>query len=132
VCPTRACQDHCAVKASDSVPETPLSKGCQTWRWIGAIKLIVSLLLSAFRLLYVAMRTKEQPMMHHALRPREVRWQKFGTHEIRVDSRKVRFFIQAIVSLSRMVRCVSGLSVSTPSILVISMLKKTSASRRFV
>jgi hypothetical protein len=60
------------------------------------------LLLSAFRFCYVGMRTNEQLMGHHALLPRKFRWHKYGTPEVQVDSRKVRPFIQAIVSLSRM------------------------------
>jgi hypothetical protein len=73
-------------------------------RWIGAImhKLDVSLLLSAFCFRNVAMRTKEQPMRHGALRPRKFRWHKYDTPEVRANSRKVGFVVQAIVSLSRM------------------------------
>jgi hypothetical protein len=50
-----------------SVPETPLTKGCQTRRWIGAIKLVVSLLLFAFFLLYVAIYSDEE-ISHEASR----------------------------------------------------------------
>jgi hypothetical protein len=69
----RADQGHLAVKAkaSGSVPDTPLTKGCQTWRWIGAIKLVDSLLLLAFVLLYVATRAREYRTRHHALVTRE-------------------------------------------------------------
>jgi hypothetical protein len=35
MCRTRAHQGHLAGKASGSVADTPLTKGCQTWRWIG-------------------------------------------------------------------------------------------------
>ena len=35
MCRTRAHQGHLAVKVSGTVPDTPLTKGCQTWRWIG-------------------------------------------------------------------------------------------------
>jgi hypothetical protein len=34
MCRTRAHQGHLAVDAS-GVRDTPLAKGCQTWRWIG-------------------------------------------------------------------------------------------------
>jgi hypothetical protein len=37
---------------------------------------LLSLLPSAFRLLYMGMRTKKQPMMHHALLPQKFRWYK--------------------------------------------------------
>jgi hypothetical protein len=71
--------------ASGSVSETPLAKGCQscqsTWLAVdrrSSLLLVGSLLLLAFRLLYVGMhicelRTKEQPVMHHALCPRKSR-----------------------------------------------------------
>jgi hypothetical protein len=96
------------------VPETPLTKGCNdvgVGRCDQATPSCVSLLLSAFRLLYVAMRTKEQPMRHHALYPRKFRWHKYGTPEVRVDSRKVEFLIQAIVSPLTNVRCLSDLAI---------------------
>jgi hypothetical protein len=49
------------------------------------------------------------------------------------DSRKVGFFIQAVMSLYLAnVRSFSDYSIFTSSILVISMLKETPASRRFV
>jgi hypothetical protein len=35
MCRTRAHQGHLAVEASGSVPDTPLTKGYQTWRWVG-------------------------------------------------------------------------------------------------
>jgi hypothetical protein len=44
--PMRACQGHRTAKASDIVPETPPTKGCQAWRWIGAIRPVVSFLAS--------------------------------------------------------------------------------------
>jgi hypothetical protein len=47
----------------------------------------------------MGMRTKERTMRHHDLLPRKFRWHKYGTPEVRVDSRKVGPFIQAIVSL---------------------------------
>jgi hypothetical protein len=40
-------------------------KDVTTWRWMGSVKLVVSLLPSAFRLLSMGMRTKKQPMRHH-------------------------------------------------------------------
>jgi hypothetical protein len=50
-----------AVKASGSVSELPPIKGCNNdvWRWMGSVRLVVSLLPSAFRLLYVALRAKQ-------------------------------------------------------------------------
>jgi hypothetical protein len=51
-----------AVKASVSVSELPPIKGCNdVWRWMGSVRLVVSLLPSAFRLLSMGMRTKKQP-----------------------------------------------------------------------
>jgi hypothetical protein len=66
------------------------SKDVTTWRWMGSVKLVVSVLPSAFRLLSVGMRTKKQPMRHHALLPQKFRWHEYGKPEVRVDStRKV-------------------------------------------
>jgi hypothetical protein len=64
------------------------SKDVTTWRWIDSVKLVVSLLPSAFRLLFMGMRTMKQPMRHHALLPQKFRWHKYGKPEVRVDSRK--------------------------------------------
>jgi hypothetical protein len=45
---------------------------------MGPVKLVVSLLPSAFRLLSMGMRTKNQPMRHHALLPQKFRWHRYG------------------------------------------------------
>jgi hypothetical protein len=93
-----------AVMASGGVSERPPIKGCSdVARWVGSVnKLVVSLLRSAFRLLSMGMRTKKQPMRHHALLPQKFRWHKYGNSKVRVDSRKVGAkvgpFIQAVVS----------------------------------
>jgi hypothetical protein len=66
-----------------------------------AIKLVVSLLLLAFRLLYVDMRTKEYRTRHP---PRPVPSCVRGISDGKslgstIDSRNVEFFIQAMMSL---------------------------------
>ena len=61
------------------------SKDVATWRWMGSVKLVVSLLRSAFRLLSMGMRTKKQPMGHHALLPQEFRWRRYGKPGVQVD-----------------------------------------------
>jgi hypothetical protein len=94
-----------AVKAMGAYQSGRRSKDVSTtWRWMGSIKPVVSLLRSAFRLLSMGMRTKKQPMRHHALLPQKLRWHRYGKPEVRVDSRKAGPFIQAIVAvpLSRM------------------------------
>jgi hypothetical protein len=85
-----------AVKAMGAYQSGRRSKDVTTWRWMGSVRLVVSLLPSAFRLLSLGMRTKKQPMRHHALLPQKFRWHKYGKPEVRVDSRKVGPFIQAI------------------------------------
>jgi hypothetical protein len=80
----------------------------------------------------MGMRTNEQPMRHHSLLLREFRWHKYGTPEVRLDSCKVGPFIQSYHVPLTNVRYLPGLSVSTLSMLVASMLKETPASRRFV
>jgi hypothetical protein len=94
-----------AVKASGSVSERSSIKGCNDVAvdgFMGSVKLVVSLLPSAFRLLSMGMRTKKQPMRHQALLPQKFRWHAHGKPKVRVDSRKAGPFIQATVSLSRM------------------------------
>jgi hypothetical protein len=58
------------AKASGSVPDTPLTKGCQTWRWVGDQACCFRFSwLSVCRLLCVDMRTKGYRTRHHALCP---------------------------------------------------------------
>jgi hypothetical protein len=84
------------VKASGSVSERPPIKGCNDVAVDGlgqACCFLASLCLPFA--LYVGMRTKKQPMRHHALLPQKFRWHKYGKPEVRADSRKVGPFIQA-------------------------------------
>jgi hypothetical protein len=48
-----------AVKAMGAYQSGRRSKDVTTWRWMGSVRLFVSLLPSAFRLLYVALRAKQ-------------------------------------------------------------------------
>jgi hypothetical protein len=113
-----------AVRSAGACQRGRRSKDVTMWRWIGSIKLVVSLLPSAFRLLSMGMRTKKQPMRHHALLPQKFRWHKYGKPEVRVYS--------SYRAPLTNVRCLSDISISTQSIPVTSTLKRTSASRRFV
>jgi hypothetical protein len=99
---SRSCQGKWQSRPAGACQSGRRSKDVTTWRWMGSVKLVVSLLPSAFRLLSMGMRTKKQPMRHHALLPQKFRWHKYGKPKVRVDSRKAGPFIQAIVSLSRM------------------------------
>ena len=99
---SRSCQGKWQSRPAGACQSGRRSKDVTTWRWMGSVKLVVSLLPSAFRLLSMGMRTKKQPMRHHALLPQEFRWHKYGEPEVRVDSRNAGPFIQAIVALSRM------------------------------
>jgi hypothetical protein len=99
---SKACQGKWQSRPVGACQSGRRSKDVTTWWWMGSVKLVVSLLPSAFRLLSMGMRTKKQPMRHHALLPQKFRWHNYGKPEVRADSRKVGTFIQAIVSLSRM------------------------------
>ena len=102
VCSARACQCKWQSRPAGAHQSGRRSKDVTTCRWIDSVKLVVSLLPSAFRLLFMGMRTKKQPMRHPALLPQKFRWHKYGKPEVRVDSCKAGPFIQAIVPLSRM------------------------------
>ena len=121
-----------AVKASDSVSETPLTKGCNDVavdRLHQACRFLASL---GFPFPLRGYSDEEYRTRHHALIMRKFRWHRFGTPEVRVGLRKVGFFhLSYDVPLTN-VRSFSDYSIFTSSILVISMLKETSPSRRFV
>ena len=82
--------------ASDSTPETPLTKGCQTWLAVDRrIKFVDSLLLASLRLLFALRGYSDEEMSyarHHALVTRKFRWYNFGsTNYGLIGSRKVGF-----------------------------------------
>jgi hypothetical protein len=90
--------------------------------------------LASLRLLFPrrGYSDEEYRTRHHALIMRKFRWHKFGTPGVWVGLRKVRLFIQAQIYFLQMCAVTHIILNYTPSILVISMPKETSASRRFV
>ena len=58
VCSARACQGQWQSRPAGAYQGGRRSKDVTTWRWMGSVRLVVSLLPSAFRLLYVALRAK--------------------------------------------------------------------------
>jgi hypothetical protein len=121
-----------AVKASGSVSERPVIKGCNEVavdRFHQACRFLASL---GFPFPLRGYSDEEYRTRHHALIMRKFRWHRFGTPEVRVGLRKVGFFhLSYDVPLTN-VRSFSDYSIFTPSVLVISMFKETPASRRFV
>ena len=86
------------VKASGSVSERPLIKGCNDVavdRFHQACRFLASL---GFPFPLRGYSDEEYRTRHHALSMRKFRWHKLGTPEVRADLRKVGLFIQAQIS----------------------------------
>ena len=122
-----------AVKASGSVSERPVIKGCNDVamdRLHQACRFLASL---GFPFPLRGYSDEECRTRHHALITREFRWHKLGTLEVRVAG---LLFEGGCYSSSDLiltnVRCNSHYSSSTSSVLVIITPKETPASRRFV